>query len=58
MTPVLPDLQVPTDPPEVKEAPDTLEITESQEHVELMALKELQESTLRQVLSEFQDQQV
>jgi len=58
VTPVLPDLQEPTDPPEVKEAPVTLEITESQEHVELMALKELQESTLRQVLSEFQDQQV
>lgn len=58
MTPVSPDLQEPTGPPEVKEAPDTLEITEFQEHVELMALKELQESTVRQVLSEFQDQQV
>jgi len=58
VTPVLPDLQEPTDPPEVEEAPDTWEITESQEHAELMALKEFQVSTLRQVLSEFQDQQV
>jgi len=58
VTPVLPDLQEPTDHPEVEEAPDTWEITESQEHVVLMALKEFQVSTLRQVLSEFQDQQV
>jgi len=42
----------------VKEAQDTWEIMESQEHVALMVLKELQALTVKQVLLESQDQQV